>query len=55
MTGNLNKYYSKQHAVVTGGTSGIGAAIAEQLTQAGMRVTLMGRNEEKLLLNKNVL
>jgi NAD(P)-dependent dehydrogenase (short-subunit alcohol dehydrogenase family) len=49
MTGDLNTYYSKQHAVVTGGASGIGAAIAEQLAQAGMRVTLMGRDQEKLL------
>ena len=49
MTGDLNTYYSKQHAVVTGGASGIGAAIAGQLAEAGMRVTLMGRDREKLL------
>ncbi|WP_077034349.1 SDR family NAD(P)-dependent oxidoreductase [Pelomonas sp. KK5] len=36
------------HAVVTGGGSGIGAAIARQLRKAGARVTLMGRNVERL-------
>ena len=37
-----------QHAVVTGGGSGIGAAIASALVDAGARVTLMGRNADKL-------
>lgn len=36
------------HAVVTGGGSGIGAAIAQELLAAGARLTLMGRNEERL-------
>ena len=35
--------------MITGGASGIGAAIAEQLAGTGMRVTLMGRNQEKLI------
>lgn len=38
-----------QHAVVTGGASGIGEAITERLVQAGMRVTIMGRDQERLL------
>ncbi len=42
-------YYSKQHAVVTGGASGIGLAIAQQFSNMGMRVTLMGRNQQRLL------
>lgn len=53
MTDDLNTYYSGQHAVVTGGASGIGAAIAGQLAQAGMRVTLMGRDQKKLLTTAN--
>jgi len=48
MKADLNEYFSSQHAVVTGGASGIGAAIAGQLASTGMRVTLMGRDEEKL-------
>ncbi len=37
-----------KHAIVTGGGSGIGAAIAEALAGAGVRVTLMGRTRESL-------
>lgn len=36
------------HAVVTGGGSGIGAAIARTLHGAGARVTVMGRRREPL-------
>ncbi|HJW11160.1 MAG TPA: SDR family oxidoreductase, partial [Albitalea sp.] len=36
------------HAVVTGGGSGIGAAIAVALSHEGVRVTLMGRSLERL-------
>ncbi|MFM0289262.1 SDR family NAD(P)-dependent oxidoreductase [Paraburkholderia megapolitana] len=37
-----------QHAVVTGGGSGIGAATAAMLLRAGARVTLMGRDAARL-------
>ena len=39
---------SQQHAVVTGGGTGIGAASALALARLGARVTLMGRREELL-------
>ena len=35
-------------AVVTGGTSGIGLAIAQELVSQGATVTITGRNQEKL-------
>jgi NAD(P)-dependent dehydrogenase (short-subunit alcohol dehydrogenase family) len=41
-------FFVDKHAVVTGGGSGIGAAIAKQMSDAGCRVTLMGRNADKL-------
>ena len=36
------------HALVTGGGSGIGAAIASTLVQAGLRVTIIGRRLDAL-------
>ncbi len=45
----------KQHAVVTGGGSGIGAAIAGRLLADGLRVTLMGRGLERLRSAQAVL
>ncbi len=39
---------SRHHAVITGGGTGIGAAIAKALQGAGARVTIMGRRREVL-------
>jgi len=38
----------QHHAVVTGGGSGVGAAIARELAEAGMAVTILGRGIEQL-------
>jgi NAD(P)-dependent dehydrogenase (short-subunit alcohol dehydrogenase family) len=40
--------FADRHAVVTGASRGIGAAIATALTAAGARVSLLGRNESRL-------
>jgi len=39
---------SDQHAVVTGGATGIGLAITRDLCAAGAKVTIMGRNLQRL-------
>jgi len=48
MSENPASYFSSQHAVVTGGASGIGEAIAELLAETGMHITLMGRDSARL-------
>ncbi len=49
MNATANAYsLDDMHAVVTGGGSGIGAAIARELIDAGARITLMGRDAAKL-------
>jgi len=46
---------NKAHAVVTGGSRGIGAAIADRLDALGMRLTLMGRTLAPLEKKARVL
>ena len=49
MTSNPNKYnFSGLVALVTGSSSGIGAAIAIQFAQYGAKVVITGRNAKKL-------
>ena len=42
------RFLEDQHAVVTGGSRGIGAAVAAELVQRGARVTIMGRSADTL-------
>jgi NAD(P)-dependent dehydrogenase (short-subunit alcohol dehydrogenase family) len=39
---------TKHHAVIIGGSSGIGLATARRLLDEGMRVTIAGRNRDRL-------
>ncbi len=41
-------WFGEKHALVTGGGSGIGAAIARVLIDKGARVTIAGRNRSRL-------
>ena len=43
-----NDFLRGQHAIITGGNRGIGAAIAYELARAGAALTLMGRDALKL-------
>lgn len=51
----MNKSLRKKVAIVTGGGSGIGLAIAEKFTQIGIETIIVGRNEEKLKKAKKQL
>ncbi len=44
----LEHYLEGKHAIVTGGSRGIGAAVAAELVARGAKVTIMGRSEETL-------
>jgi len=41
-------WYEGRHALITGGGSGIGAAVAKVLKDKGALVTIIGRNAGKL-------
>ena len=42
------KFIANEHAIVTGGGRGIGAAISSALARAGARVTIMGRDKDTI-------
>jgi 3-dehydrosphinganine reductase len=46
-----NRYcpYSNQHAIITGGSSGIGKALAKLLARQGANITLIARDRQKLV------
>ena len=50
-----DRYLEGRHAIVTGGGRGIGAAIAQELAALGAKLTLMGRNPDRLLRHASEL
>jgi 3-hydroxybutyrate dehydrogenase len=48
MTDAFERYLTDRHAIVTGGGRGIGAAIADAIAARGARITITGRDVERL-------
>jgi 3-dehydrosphinganine reductase len=48
-------YYQNKTALITGGSSGIGLALASRLLEFGASVTLLARNQQKLVNAKSSL
>jgi 3-dehydrosphinganine reductase len=44
----MTKNYLKQHAIITGGSSGIGKAVAKLLAREGANISLIARDRHKL-------
>ena len=47
--------FEGKHILITGGSSGIGLALAELFIHDGARVTLLARNQTKLTAAKETL
>ena len=45
---SIEQNFKHQHVVITGGSSGIGLCLAQDLAQRGARLTLVGRDADKL-------
>lgn len=45
---DTEQYLEGKHAIVTGGSRGIGAAVARELVSRGAKVTIMGRSAQTL-------
>ena len=45
---DIERFLEGKHAIVTGGSRGIGAAVASELVARGAKVTIMGRDRETL-------
>ncbi len=45
---DLEQFLEGKHAIVTGGSRGIGAAVASEFVSRGAKVTIMGRDRETL-------
>jgi 3-hydroxybutyrate dehydrogenase len=45
---DTERFLEGKHAIVTGGSRGIGAAVANELVTRGAKVTIMGRDQEAL-------
>ena len=45
---DTERFLEGKHAIVTGGSRGIGAAVATELVARGAKVTIMGRDQESL-------
>ncbi len=43
-----NDRFTNKHAVITGGSSGIGLALAREFITSGAKVSIIGRNRDKL-------
>lgn len=50
-----NQFSESKIALVTGGASGLGFAIAEKFINEGVKTIIIGRNEEKLITAKEIL
>ncbi|GMG40444.1 unnamed protein product [Ambrosiozyma monospora] len=53
--GHAQHILSGQHALITGGSRGLGLAIAKNLSSKGCKVTLLARNETRLKANVKLL